>query len=81
MANTGKKNFVNDCKKLSRDRIKLLEELNKIDNINYKKLLKTIDIITILRNLLMEKMKRNLIKEELKLSKNFYQKCTKNLEL
>ena len=43
MANTGKKNFVNDCKKLSRDRIKLLEELNKIDNINYKKLLKAIE--------------------------------------
>ena len=62
---------VNDCKKLCRERRKLLEELNKIDNINYKKLLKAMNIITILRNILMEKRKRNLIKEELKLSKTF----------
>ncbi len=33
---------VNDCKKLCRERRKLLEELNKIDNTNYKKLLKAI---------------------------------------
>ena len=34
---------VNDCKKLSRERRKLLEELNKIDNNNYKELLKAIE--------------------------------------
>ena len=34
---------VNDCKKLCRERRKTLEELNKIDNTNYKKLLKAIE--------------------------------------
>ena len=35
--------IVNDCKKLCRIRRKTLEELNKIDNTNYKKLLKAIE--------------------------------------
>ena len=35
--------IVNECKKLSRERRKLLEELNKIDNTNFKKLLKEIE--------------------------------------
>ena len=34
---------VNDCKKLSNERRKLLEVLNKIDNANYKTLLKVIE--------------------------------------
>ena len=34
------KHVLNKCKKLSRERRKLSEELNKIDNTNYKELLK-----------------------------------------
>jgi len=35
--------FVNECEKLSRERRKLLEEPNKINNTNYKELLKAIE--------------------------------------
>ena len=71
MANIGKKNFVNNCKKLSRERRKLQEELNKIDNTNYKKLLKAIEYHYYSKKFINGKDEKESDKRGIKIIKEF----------
>ena len=63
---------MNNTLLIIRVRRKTLEELNKIDNTDYEKLLKAIEYHYYSKKYTNGKEKRNLIKKELKLSKNFY---------
>ena len=62
---------VNDCKKLCRERRKTLEELNKIDNTNYKKLLKAIEYHYYSKKFTNGKQEKKSDKKGVKIIKEF----------